>query len=177
MPTEAELIQRASQRDPDAFGELYALYLDRIFKYVFYKVGNTTEAEDLTEHVFLKAWEAIDKYNPRGYPFSAWLYRIAHNTVIDYYRGERKSVPLDDQVTLADKGLGPEEMVERKQEVERLRRALAQLPDEQRQVIILRFIQGRSHAEVAAIMGKGEGACRVLQCRALKALQRILEEG
>ena len=100
ITNEAELAQRASQRDQDAFAELYTAYVEKIYKYVYYKVGDPCEAEDLCEQVFLKAWEAIGRYTWYGYPFSSWLYRLAHNLVVDHYRTRREILPLND--TLLD---------------------------------------------------------------------------
>ncbi len=175
---EVELIRRASGGDADAFGQLYMLHLDAIYRYVFYRVGQATEAEDLTEQVFLKAWEAIGRYKHQGHSFSSWLYRIAHNLVVDHYRagkGGKDDGYLDEGVlTLADPGLNPEEMLAKEEEVRHLQEAIAHLPAEQQQMIILRFIEGLSHAEVAAIIGKSEGASRVIQHRALVALRDAL---
>lgn len=175
--SEGELVHRAIQGDAEAFGDLYMLHLDKIYRYIFYKVGNEREAEDLTEQVFLNAWEAIEGYRHRGYPFSSWLYRIAHNVVIDYYRTGKEEEPLDAAVfTLADENLKPEELLAQRVEVTRLREAIAQLPEKKQELILLRFVEGLSHAEVAQILGKSEGSCRVMQHRALSALSKILGE-
>src|SRR4051812_24008500 len=93
---EQRLVSRATRRDAAAFGLLYESHLDRVYRYVYYRVGSTAEAEDLTEQVFLKAWEAIGRYEARGVPFIAWLYRLAHNLVIDHYRAKRPTMPLED---------------------------------------------------------------------------------
>src|SRR5947209_18862933 len=105
---EAELVERASQHDQPAFAELYNTYVDKIYKYVFYKVGNASDAEDLCEQVFLKAWEAIGRYRWCGYPFSSWLYKLAHNLVVDHYRGRREALPLDSTVLPPIEGSDPE---------------------------------------------------------------------
>jgi RNA polymerase sigma-70 factor (ECF subfamily) len=161
--------------DAEAFGDLYVRYLDDIYRYVFYRVRDEKGAEDLTERVFVSAWEAIGKYEPRGYPFSSWLYRIAHNAVVDYYRTRRDEKPLDAiAFTLADESLGPEETLIKKRDVSRLLEAVAQLSEEKQRLIILRFVDGMSHAHVAQILGKSEGACRVIQHRALAALSETL---
>jgi RNA polymerase sigma-70 factor (ECF subfamily) len=135
-------------------------------------------AEDLAETVFLKAWRAIARYEQQGLSFSSWLYRIARNVAIDYYRTRREDLPLSSEpLELADEeGLGPEELVLRREEVRELQRAVSRLPEEQQQVIILRFVEGLSHAQVGEIMGKSEEACRVLQHRGLAALSRLLSE-
>lgn len=175
ISNEDELIRRAVRGDAEAFGELYTFHLDRIYRYIFYKVGNAMEAEDLTEQVFLKAWQAIEGYRHERYPFSSWLYRIAHNLVIDYYRTRKDVEPLDSvSFTLANEALSPEEILIKKAEVVRLREAIARLPEAQQRLLLLRFIGGLSHAQVAQIIGKSEGAVRVMQHRALATLRDIL---
>jgi RNA polymerase sigma-70 factor (ECF subfamily) len=175
---EAELVRRAVGGDAGAFGDLYVRYLDQIYRYVFYKVGEEKRAEDLTEQVFLGAWEAIEGYESRGFPFSSWLYRIAHNTVVDHYRTEKDERPLDSVAfTLADDSLGPEETVMRRREVSQLLEALTHLSEEKQELIILRFVEGLSHAQVAQILGKSQEACRVMQHRAIAALGEILGRG
>ncbi len=170
---DAELVQRAQEGEQRAFGELYRRYLSPIYRYDYYRVGNREDAEDITELVFLRAWQALPRYRETEAGFQAWLYRIARNAVIDYYRSHRNHVPLErapvSAITLEPdaEGLGREE-------VEDLRQALVELPDEQRDVVILRFIEGFSHGEVAEALNKSEGACRMIQLRALKALSSIL---
>lgn len=176
--SEERLIRRAVNGDTEAFGELYVRHLDQIYRYVFYKVGDAKRAEDLTERVFLSAWEGMENYQTRGHPFSSWLYRIAHNAVVDHYRADRDEKPLDAiALTLADEALGPEETVLARQEVSRLMEALAKLSDEMQELIILRFVEGLPHAQVAEILDKSVGACRVMQHRALATLSEILQEG
>ena len=177
-PSESELALRASKGDADAFSSLYEQYFDRIYRYVFFKTSHVAEAEDLTERVFLKAWEAMARYRERGGGFRTWLYRIAHNTVIDYHRTKKDTIALQDvSQPLAETAPLPEQVLVKQEEIEQLHAAIAQLPDEQQQILILRFVEGISHSEVAAIVGKSEGACRVVQCRALAALHEILEQG
>ena len=172
---EAELAQRASQRDPDAFAALYNLYVEKIYKYVYYNVGNPCEAEDLCDQVFLKAWEAIGRYTWYGYPFSSWLYRLAHNLVVDHYRTQRDILPLNDTLLIREEPIDPEVALARSLGSNDLRRAILRLTPEQRQVICLKFIEGYSNSEIAALMQKKEGAIRALQYRALRSLQAILE--
>jgi RNA polymerase sigma-70 factor, ECF subfamily len=173
MPTESELVQRAMRKDATAFGQLYELHLDKIYRYIYYRVGNAAEAEDLTEQVFLKAWEHLGAYDDRGLPFGAWLYRMAHNQVIDYRRTRKVSEPLSE--LLVEKTAGPQETAELHLEMAAVGAALRQLNPDQQQIIILRFVQGCTHAEAAAIMGKSEGALRALQCRALASLHEALD--
>ena len=173
---EVALVEQA-KTDPEAFGLLYEQYVDRIYNYVYYRTGNRHDAEDLTAKVFYQALNHIPRYVQRGAPFSSWLYRIAHNVVIDYYRTGKEEEPLDAAAfTLADESLRPEELLTQKAEVSRLRKAIAQLSEKNQELILLRFVEGLSHAQVAQILGKSEGSCRVMQHRALSALSKILGE-
>ena len=169
---ERTLVQRAIARDKEAFGALYDRHVVRVYRHLYYMVGNTTEAEDLTAQAFLQAWEAIDRYQIRGAPFVSWLLRIAHNLGVSYLRARRESAQLPE--TLIDHGShgNPEESIQRRFEEERVREAILQLRDEQRQVIILRFVEDLDYSEVAEIMGKSVAAVRVIQHRALNALRK-----
>ncbi len=175
LRNEADLAQRASQRDQAAFAELYNAYVDKIYKYIYYKVGNAPDAEDLCEQVFLKAWEAIGRYTWCGYPFSSWLYKLAHNLVVDHYRMRRDTLPLNDVLATSDEPVDPESLLRQTLDAYELREAIFQLTPEQRQVIALKFIEGYENAEIAQMMNKKEGAIRALQYRALRSLQAILE--
>ena len=181
LPPQSEkiLIDRAIAGDANAFGELYSRYLDPIYRYIFFRVGEQEEAEDLTETVFLKAWEAIPGYKDFGNPFSSWLYRIAHNMVVDFHR-KIKTVPnrleADEPIEIVDETISTLGMVIEAEQFVELGKAIAQLTIEQQQVIVLRFIEDMSHAEIAKIIGKNEGTCRMIQHRALVALSRLLGE-
>ena len=167
---EKTLAERAAKRDREAFAKLYDLYVDKIYKYIYYKSGRTDEAEDLTAQVFLKAWEAIPNYRWEGYPFSTWLYRIAHNQIIDYYRTHRETLPLD-TARARESTTDPLEAAEHSFTSSQIRAALKHLTQDQQRVVILRFLEGYSTGEVAAIMDKDPDAIRALQHRALRALQ------
>ncbi len=169
-----KLIARAQRGDTAAFGDLYERYLMTIFRYVFYRVGETNEAEDLTETVFLKAWEALDRYRVREVPFRAWLYRIAHNTLIDCYRTTKETVPFDDQLELPDPADRPDELFDLKESRTAVTQALQILPPDYQHVLTLRFISGLSHSETSQVLGRSEEAVRVLQHRALNALRKVL---
>lgn len=173
---EEELVVRAVQGDARAFGALYSLYYDAVYRYVYFRTGNVIVAEDLTENVFLKAWRAIGSSARGRLRFSSWLYRIARNVVVDHYRTRRDDVRVGTgHLRLAEEEhLGPEALTLRREEVKELQRAIARLPEEQQQVIVLRFIEGLTHAEVSEILGKTEEACRVIQYRGLKVLSRLL---
>jgi len=170
------LVDRARRKDAAAFGELYELHLDRIYRYVYYRVGSSSEAEDLTEQVFLKAWEAIGRYERRGLPFAAWLYRMAHNAVIDHYRARRPTTPIDETFDLEDERQNPAASAEAHFDREELKLAIGRLNSDQQTVVVLRFVEGLSHAEVGKILGKSEGAVRVIQHRALGVMQRFLKQ-
>lgn len=172
------LIQRAISRDPDAFGRLYDMYVDRVYRHVYYRVGNVMDAEDLTQQVFFKAWQAIDRYKKTASLFLAWLMTISHNLVIDFYRTKYKKdkAYLEDEITADDLASSPERVAEAHFEQQQVRRAILQLPKDQQQVILLRFVEGFRNPEVASILGKSEGAIRVILHRALARLRQILEK-
>ena len=176
---EKALVNRAIDGDEEAFGELYLLHLDAIYRYVYYRIGSMEDAEDLTEQIFLKAWEALPGYQQRGKPFTSWLYRIAHNIIVDFHR-KRKNIEISvDKVfdeSLDDGQPGILQKIVEQEESKLLANAISQLSDEQQQVIVLRFVEGLSHKEVARILGKNEGACRMIQYRALTVLQQILQK-
>ncbi len=172
---EAELAQRASMHDQAAFAELYNGYVEKIYKYVYYKVGNPSDAEDLCEQVFLKAWEAIGRYTWCGYPFSSWLYKLAHNLVVDHYRTKRETLPLNDLLAGPDEPVDPQNLLQQTVEAAELKAAIYKLTVEQLQVVSLKFIEGYDNAEIALMLNKKEGAVRALQYRALRSLQNILE--
>ncbi|HUV52096.1 MAG TPA: sigma-70 family RNA polymerase sigma factor [Dehalococcoidia bacterium] len=168
------LVEKAADGDIEAFGELYGIYLDRIYRYVFYQVRDKATAEDLAEEVFLKAWEGISKFKWKGPPFQAWLYRIARNHIIDYFRTKRQQVPLDEELTADDKE--PEQEADDKQTQRMLSKAIFSLPEQQRQIIILKFVEGMENCEIAQVLRKSEGAIRITQMRALTALRRKLDK-
>ncbi len=174
---EKVLVQRAIKRDHVAFAQLYDRFVDKIYRYIYYKVGSKTEAEDLTGQVFLKAWEAIGHYQWTERPFAAWLYRIAHNLIVDYFRTKRDASSLDDITSLEHPGSDLDEIIGHHLTAEVLRQALKRLTPDQQQVIVLRFLEGYNTAEVAQIMGKQPGAVRTLQHRALAGLNHIFRQG
>lgn len=160
MQDEQSLVKRAQQRDEEAFAQLYETYFDKIYRYIVIKIGNELEAEDMTQQVFLNALESISTYRWQGLPFSAWLFRIAHNKMVDHVRKVTKheSVPLDE--TLAVAYGNPQAEAETNLELERLMAATKMLTEAQREVISLRFTSDLPVAEVARIMGKSEGAVK-----------------
>lgn len=170
-----EVARRAAQRDRNAFAQLYEEHLNTIYRYVFYKVGDGVLAEELTAEVFSKAWERIDRFEWRGVQFHHWLIRIASNVVFDHWRSlKRTAGPLDELQEMPSDELPPDEQVYRDLEVEALRNALLRLPEEQRDVLILGFIEGYSHQDIATALGKSNVAVRQIRSRALKSLQKVL---
>jgi RNA polymerase sigma-70 factor (ECF subfamily) len=173
---EAELIRRARQRDQVALTQLYEENFDKIYRYVVLKIGDRTEAEDMTQQVFLNALKSISSYKFKGMPFSSWLYRIAHNQVVDFYRKKSKqaTVPLDESLPIPDEGDDPQRLAEKKMEINELIVATRHLTEAQQEVISLRFAAELSIAEVAGVMGRSEGAVKALQHSAIVALRRQL---
>lgn len=175
---ERALIERAQRYEAEAVSELYRRYADLIYRYVAYRVNDPTAAEDLLGDVFVSALERLPSYRDLGRPFEAWLYSIAHNKVVDYYRRQsvRKVTALADDLAAAA-GDEPHHLVIQRDEARQAWGAVTRLTDDQQQVVALRFLAGQSIAEVAAQLGKTEGAIKQLQNRALAALRRILEDG
>ena len=175
---DAPLIDRAKSGDVEAFGDLYERYATDIFRFLASQMSSHLDAEDLTEEVFMRAWRYLPSYQDQGHPFSAYLYRIARNAAAEFYRNAKKGTAVSvDSVILTDedKNSNPKQMISTSQEHEALYEALSELREDYRQVLILRFINGLSPGEVAESMGKTEGAVRVLQHRALKALRQSFE--
>lgn len=168
---------RAAQADRGAFDVLYRRYLDRVYGYAFYQLGDHHDAEDATERTFLAALRAIDRYRDRGSTFRAWLFRIAHNSIANVHRSRsrRRTEPLPEEPAWSAPDADPAGLVHRAEEVHAVMRAVARLPDDRRQVILLRFVDGLSAAEVGEVLGRSAGAVRVLQHRALRELGTILE--
>jgi len=172
--SDAELIALAQRGESEAFGELYRRYLDPIFRYLRVRVSDSGLAEDLSEMVFLRAFESVGSYKERGHPFSAYLYRVARNLLVDHYR-RREEVPLDQEPELA----GADDVageVGRRDQLRSVLAALRLLPQDHQEVIRLRVVLGLTTAEVASWMGRSEGAVRVLLHRALKSLREQLAD-
>ena len=178
MQEEMDLVQRARQGDHEAFAQLYENHFDKIFRYVVLKIGNQAEAQDMTQQVFVKAYESIGSYQLQGVPFTAWLFRIAHNQMVDYVRkqSKRQTVWLDETIQVRDDS-DLEHDVETKIEMEQVVSASKQLTKAQREVISLRFAGGLSITEAAKTMRKSEGAIKALQHSAILALRKTLLAG
>jgi RNA polymerase sigma-70 factor (ECF subfamily) len=166
------LVARAQHGDTASFVKLYDVYGERVYRYVRSRLQSVDDAEDVTQGIFLRMIEALPKYEARGRPFAAWVFRIAQNAIIDFRRA-RQDEPLgihEDSIG----GLGPVELAEMTEDRGAIAVAMRGLTKPQRDVITYRFFLGLSHAEVAAIMGKREVAVRLLQFRALATLRRAL---
>jgi RNA polymerase sigma-70 factor (ECF subfamily) len=177
---EAEDVQLAAwaKQDSEAFGELYTRYIKKIYNYVYYRTGNHHDAEDLTSRVFYRALAHIGNYQDRGVPFSAWLYRIAHNLVANWHRDRdrRKIIPLDDHITSDNDPNVPESVTEHLQETEFLLESIRDLPEDRQQLLILKFVERLSNAEIGVIMDRTEGAIKSLYHRTLLSLRGSMEE-
>jgi RNA polymerase sigma-70 factor (ECF subfamily) len=174
---DVELVTLAKE-NKDAFGELYERYVDKIYRYIYYRVGNSEDAEDLTSRVFFRAMAHVEHYEDRGLPFQAWLYRIAHNLVANHHRDKerRKVIPLDEYIANQLFSSDPEHKTVEKQESERLKAVVHQLPEERQQLLLLKFVHHLSNAEIGEIMGKTEGAIKSLYHRTLLVLRDQLTE-
>jgi RNA polymerase sigma-70 factor, ECF subfamily len=173
---DTELVQLAKD-DKEAFGELYERYMPKIYNYIYYRTSNQHDAEDLTAKVFFRAMSHIGNYVDKGVPFQAWLYRIAHNLVANWHRdqGRRKVIPLDDYVVHSLKSEAPDRLAEDAEEQEKLMEAIHRLPEERQQLLLLKFIEQLSNAEIGEIMERTEGAIKSLYHRTLLSLRDELQ--
>jgi RNA polymerase sigma-70 factor, ECF subfamily len=175
---DSHFLDRAVSGDLDAFSLLYERYIGRIYNYVYYRVGSAHDAEDLTARVFYKAFGHINTYRNMGLPFSAWLYRIAHNLVANWHRDKsrRKEVPLEDYATIHNPANQPESSLIATQENEALLLAIQKMPEERQHLLVLKYVEGLSNAEIALIMGRSEGAIKGLYHRTLLSLRDELQK-
>ncbi|MBT3239768.1 MAG: sigma-70 family RNA polymerase sigma factor [Chloroflexi bacterium] len=168
-----EALTQASQGDREAFGILYDRYIGRIYNYIYYRTGNQHDAEDLTSKVFSRAMKHITNYQNRGVPFSAWLYRIAHNLVANWHRdnSRKQEVGLDDSFWISSDIEMPENILVRSQERDDLLKIIKTLPDDRQLLLVLKFVDHLSNAEIGKIMDRTEGAIKSLYHRTLLALR------
>ena len=173
---ESLLIEQARQ-DPAAFGKLYESYVDRIYAYIYHRVGNIQEAEDLTARTFYRALDHLDSYEDRGAPFAAWLFRIAHNLVANWHRdrSRRSFLALDRLWSHSADGNSPERQVEQEEEHSALWSAISRLPEERRSLLLFKFGSHMSNVEIGELMNKSESAIKSLYFRTLAALRQDLE--
>lgn len=174
---ESALIERA-KTDQEAFGQLYELYYDRIYNYVYYRTGNAADAEDLTAKIFMRAMQHIERYVDRGVPFSAWLYRIAHNLVANWHRdnARRQFISIDDVAQWRFAEDGPEFATQLMEDKEALLAAIRRLPADRQELLILKFVERLPNAEIGEIMGRSEGAVKSLYHRTLLALREDFDQ-
>ena len=175
--SDTTLIARAKE-EPKAFGALYERYVDRIYSYICYRVGSDQDAEDLTARTFYRALDHFPSYEDRGAPFSAWLYRIAHNLVANWHRdhSRRKMIALDDLVLRAPRRKGPAAKTEKVEQEDVLLQAVRRLAPDRQQLIVLKHVEGMTNAEIGEVMGRTEGAIKSLYHRALVALRENLAD-
>jgi RNA polymerase sigma-70 factor (ECF subfamily) len=177
LPNERQLVLQAQAGNSEAFGQLYDAYMERIYRFVYFRVEDQQTAEDITSQVFLKAWSNLDRFSFSRTPYLAWLYTIAHNAVIDHYRTRKVTAALDDvQLSQQDHAEVVENEIDLSAEMKEIKEALQLLTDDQQKVLTLKFIEGMSNNEIARQLGKREGAIRALQMRGLQALAKQLEE-
>ena len=171
---EEKLIKDAIRGSSSAFGSLYDHYQPMIYRFVLVKTGSHEESEDITHQVFLSAWQKVRTYKHRGHPFSSWLYQIARNQIVDFYRAKKSDFSIDavDPEYFAAPASVSADLAA-KLEIEKVRRAIEQLKPDYQDVIIMRFVEDISLRETAAIMGKTEGAVKLIQHRAVKELQKM----
>jgi RNA polymerase sigma-70 factor (ECF subfamily) len=175
LQDEASLVQRAQKQDNQAFAQLYEAYFDKIYRYVSFRVRNDMEAEDMTQQVFMKVLNSISSYKSQGVPFSAWVYRIAHNLVVDFMRQQNKKATVDiEGLQLVSPAEDTQSIIEKQADVAAVKEASRKLTASQQEVLSLRFAGELSISECAKIMGKSEGAIKALQHSAVQALRKAL---
>lgn len=172
---EATLVMQA-RSDPSAFGLLYERYIDRIYNYIYNRVGNVQDSEDLTARTFYRALDRLDTYEDRGYPFSAWLFRIAHNLVANWHRdrSRRRFLSLDKLWWHSHQNDSPEKLIEQDEKYTALREAIQRLPVDRQNLLDYKFIERFSNLEIGETMNKSEGAIKSLYFRTLTALRQDL---
>lgn len=174
--TDDNAVRLAVGGDTEAFSYIYEKNVTRIYNYIFYRIGSEADAEDLTARVFHRAFGHIENYQEKGVPFTAWLYRIAHNLTANWYRDtqRRKEISLEDRLDLPTQGELPERQMENAQEKELLMKAIRRLPPERQQLILLKYLEDLTNGEIAVIMGRTEGAIKSLYHRSLISLREEL---
>lgn len=176
LPEEAQLVHQAKSGDSEAFAQLYDAYVERVYRYILFRVSEDITTEDLVSQVFLKAWQNLDRYKMGSSPFIAWLYTIAKNLVIDHYRAKKDMIPLEEAAALPSDMQTPAEEVEARFDLQAMRDGLQSLTGDQQQVLILKYIVGLPNENIAKIMNKKEGTIRGLQMRALQTLSKYMRE-
>ncbi|HEX9386433.1 MAG TPA: sigma-70 family RNA polymerase sigma factor [Anaerolineales bacterium] len=173
---EARFVDQAKSGDPEAFARLYDAYVERVTRYIYFRVSEESDTEDLVSQVFLKAWENLDRYKMGSSPFIAWLYTIARNLVIDHYRTKKDALPLEEALAFPSEMEMPDEEAQTRFDLQAMRDALQFLSSDQQQALILKYIAGLPNDSIAKIMNKQEGTIRGLQMRALQTLAKYIKE-
>lgn len=177
LVNERQLVLQAQAGNAEAFGQLYDAYMERIYRFIYFRVEDQQTAEDITSQVFLRAWNNLDRFRLGRTPYLAWLYTIAHNAVIDHYRTRKVTTALEDvRLSQPDYAEVVENVIDIEVEMKSIKSAMQTLTGSQQQVLMLKFIEGMSNDEIARHLGKREGAVRALQMRGLRALAKQLEE-
>ena len=173
---EIQLVKNAQKGEAESFGKLYDIYASPIYRFVYLKTSHKEDAEDLTHQVFLSAWQNIKSFQFQGFPFSSWLYKIASNSVIDYYRTKKYHLNIE---TIAENQIAENfetgNALDDSFDLQTIKNSLSHLEPVQQNVLIMKFVNDMSNKEIAAALNKNEGAIRVIQHRALKQLKIILE--
>ncbi|MBU1992469.1 MAG: sigma-70 family RNA polymerase sigma factor [Patescibacteria group bacterium] len=170
-----ELVARVKKGDREAFSALYDELVDSVYRYIYFKV-NQDDVEDLLETVFMKVWENIHQYKKRKTSFASWVFRIAHNLVVDHYRLKKDVIELSPAIPTYEREHNPIQVTQDSLNKEVLRSGIRKLKPTYQQIVILKFINELSNMEIAKIMNKSEGSLRVLQFRALKELKEVLRD-
>jgi RNA polymerase sigma-70 factor, ECF subfamily len=173
---EARLVDQAKSGNPEAFARLYDAYAERVSRYIYFRVAEECDMEDLVSQVFLNAWENLDRYKMGSSPFIAWLYTIARNLVIDHYRTKRNTLPLEEAIAFPSDLEMPDEEAQTHFDLETMRNALQALSKDQQQALILKYIAGLPNDSIAKVMNKQEGTVRGLQMRGLQTLAKYMKE-
>jgi RNA polymerase sigma-70 factor (ECF subfamily) len=176
LPDESRLVERARSGDAEAFAALYDAYVERVARYIYFRVSENGEVEDLVSQVFLKAWENLDRYKIGSSPFAAWLYTIARNLVIDHYRTRKNVLPLEEALALPAEADLLDEQAQTRLDLEALREALRLLSPDQQQALVLKYLAGLPNESIARLMNKQEGTVRGLQMRGLQSLAKHMKE-
>ena len=176
LPDESRLVNQAKSGNPEAFARLYDAYVERVSRYIYFRVSGDCDMEDLVSQVFLKAWENLDRYQAGTSPFIAWLYTIARNLVIDHYRTKKNTLPLEEATAFPSDLELPDETAEMKFSLEAMRDALQVLSKDQQQALILKYIAGLPNDSIAKILSKQEGTVRGLQMRGLQTLAKYMKD-
>lgn len=174
VDAERTLIDRARAGDTEAFAALYDQHLARVYRHVYYHLGSRADTEDVTQQVFLRAWQAMPRYRPTDVPLVAWLLTIAHNQVVSFYRRVKDVRPLDLDPVARERWSDPEAETLGRYDRAAVRRAILRLKPDYQRVIVLRFVEGLEYTVIAAAIGKTEGNVRIMQHRALVELRRLL---